>query len=378
MPDFYDNPQDRKMSALEMLGSSDSEAVSEVDFGAMNAETSEDSEHSAEDYYSGPATESGESSASNYESTSSFEARQAKRAAKMRHGSATSKAAAAGRKQQMHMRNEKASLNTPQSIYKKQKATPAPSVKAPVKQNPKRHTKQNKEQSESGSDQSSASDSNTESDEGMKAIAPSKSSKPRKEKVAKCTAEEKAAGNKPRKGAKLPHKVINEDYEGSQEKGVPVVDSRPGKKRSRAGRKRRESRAGRKRLGKGDPMQQAVDDTELLPPQHAQILPTSAMMNARRAVELTVDDDDTMLPEEVLMPMIVNELAEDGTLVVNELKEEVRLWDAEVSCCGGYHWILGDVNSLNFADDPYTPTYIPQGEPGPNIQVMTCSGYRFP
>jgi len=105
-------------------------------------------------------------------------------------------------------------------------------------------------------------------------------------------------------------------------------------------------------------MQRAVDDTELLPPQHAQILPTSAMMNARRAVELTVDDDDTMLPEEVLMPMIVNELAEDGTLVVNELKEEVRLWDAEVSCRGGYHWILRDVNSLNFADDPYTPTFI--------------------
>ena len=53
------------MSSLELLGSSDSEAVSEVDFSAMNAETSEDgtsSENSVEDLYSGSHSESGESS----------------------------------------------------------------------------------------------------------------------------------------------------------------------------------------------------------------------------------------------------------------------------------------------------------------------------
>ena len=58
------------MTVLELLGSSDSEAVSEVDFCAMNAETSEDeksSAHSAEDLYSDAASESGQSSASNYE-----------------------------------------------------------------------------------------------------------------------------------------------------------------------------------------------------------------------------------------------------------------------------------------------------------------------
>jgi len=45
-----------------------------------------------------------------------------KKAAKMRHGSATSKAAAAGRKQLMHIRSDKATKGSPQSIYRKEKA----------------------------------------------------------------------------------------------------------------------------------------------------------------------------------------------------------------------------------------------------------------
>jgi len=110
-----------------------------------------------------------------------------------------------------------------------------------------------------------------------------------------------------------------------------------------------------------------VDETELLPPQHAHILPTTAQKRGMRAVEQDGVVNDPMLPEEELRPLIVNELAEDGTFVVNEMQEEVRLWDAEVSCRGGYHWVLGDVNSLNFADDPYPPTFIPEGDPGPNI-----------
>ena len=63
----------------------------------------------------------------------------------------------------------------------------------------------------------------------------------------------------------------------------------------------------------------------------------------------------------------MNELAEDGTFVVDHLEEQVKIWDAEVSCTGGYHWILGDINSENFADPPSGPTFIPAGEPGPNI-----------
>ena len=69
---------------------------------------------------------------------SSFEKSKAKKAMKMRHGSATSKAAAAGRKQQMHMRKARAFTGTPQSEYLKEKAAPA---KQPPK---KKQSKQNK------------------------------------------------------------------------------------------------------------------------------------------------------------------------------------------------------------------------------------------
>ena len=113
------------------------------------------------------------------------------------------------------------------------------------------------------------------------------------------------AGSKPRKGVKLPHKAVNEDYEGSQEKGIPVVDSRPGKKRSRAGRPRKETRGGRKKKGEGR-KDRAVDETELLPPQHAHILPTTAQKRGMRAVEQDGVVDDPMLPEELLVPLIVN------------------------------------------------------------------------
>jgi len=184
------------------------------------------SEHSVEDLYSKHATESGESSGSNYESTSSFEARKAKRAAKMRHDSATSKAAAVGRKQQMHIRCARALNKSPQSVYRKEKA----SASAAQKKNT--HKKQQASSSESeNKTQSSPSNSETESDESNKTSAPSRNKKASKGKQQKPTAEEKQAGTKPRKGVKLPHKVVNEDYEGSQEKGVPIVDSRPGKKK---------------------------------------------------------------------------------------------------------------------------------------------------
>ena len=54
----------------------------------------------------------------------------------------------------------------------------------------------------------------------------------------------------------------------------------------------------------------------------AHILATSAQMNTRWAVDQV--DDDPMLPEAVLVPLIVNELA-DGTIVMNELNQEIRL-----------------------------------------------------
>jgi len=50
-----------------------------------------------------------------------------------------------------------------------------------------------------------------------------------------------------------------------------------------------------------------------------------------------------MLPEEVLVPLIQNELADDGIINVDQVPNEPKIWDAEVSCRGGYHWVpLGD------------------------------------
>ena len=62
----------------------------------------------------------------------------------------------------------------------------------------------------------------------------------------------------------------------------------------------------------------AVDETELLPPQHAHMLPT-AQKRGMRGVEQDGVVDDPMLPEEVSRPLIVNEL------IVNELQKE-QLW----------------------------------------------------
>ena len=78
---------------------------------------------------------------------------------KMRHGSATSQAAAAGRKQQMHMRNVGAFIGSPQSQYLKQKA-------AFEKQPPKKKAKQTKQSTPSSSDEDTDG-SSTDTDESI-------------------------------------------------------------------------------------------------------------------------------------------------------------------------------------------------------------------
>ena len=85
-----DDKGNRKMSAVELLGSSDSEAISECDFSEMKGGSSEGDESdqgSGEDMYSEEhetQSESGESSASNYETSSSFEARKQEQKLKSR------------------------------------------------------------------------------------------------------------------------------------------------------------------------------------------------------------------------------------------------------------------------------------------------------
>jgi len=69
-------------------------------------------------------------------------------------------------------------------------------------------------------------------------------------------------------------------FDGDMRAGVPIVVSRPGKKRTRAGRKRADSRKGRKQARnlKGD----YVDKMEVLPPRSAQIRPTPAQLAGLR------------------------------------------------------------------------------------------------
>ena len=126
---------------------------------------------------------------------------------------------------------------------------------------------------------------------------------------------------------------MSETFVGDMREGVPIVDNRPGKKRTRAGRKRKDSRRGRKQARnlKGD----VVDKMEVLPPKSAQLRPTLDQLGGVRIQhELPGVEEDPMLPEEVLIPLIVNELADDGIVVVNEMKDELRIWDAKVSCRG--------------------------------------------
>ena len=81
VPRFVEEASNRKMSVLELLGTSDSEAMSEGDFSQLQGGSSEGDESeqaSGEDMYNSEhesKSESGESSASNYETSSSFEAR---------------------------------------------------------------------------------------------------------------------------------------------------------------------------------------------------------------------------------------------------------------------------------------------------------------
>ena len=189
------------------------------------------------------------------------------------------------------------------------------------------------------------------------------SKKATKEVVSKEAAD---AGKKPPKGSKHEVRHVEGTFDGDMRAGVPIVDSRPGKKRTRAGRKRADSRKGRKQARnlKGD----YVDKMEVLPPRSAQIRPTPEQLAGLRIEqELPGIVEDPMLPEEVLVPLIQNELADDGIIQVEQVDKEMKIWDAEVSCRGGYHWVMGDVNSHTFPDPPFQPTFVPAGTPGPNI-----------
>ena len=167
---------------------------------------------------------------------------------------------------------------------------------------------------------------------------------------------------------KLPIRVVEEEYEGSQEAGIPLVDSRPGKKHTRAGRKRKDSRRGRYSR-KGLQEESRKEELENINDPAIAIFPTKQQLSGQKANEKVIEDDP-MLETEIIVPLIVNQLAEDGTIIVNEMVEGMKLWDAEIHCNGGYHWYCGDINWHTFPDKPVTPTFVPKGPPGPNIENL--------
>jgi hypothetical protein len=115
----------------------------------------------------------------------------------------------------------------------------------------------------------------------------------------------KEAGKRAAKGSKLPTKTVEIEFSGSQKKGIPIVDSRPGKKHTRAGRKRQEERRGRKPKNTNENIQKEVEYAQDRVPQEARLLPTASQVQSKRAVEQVGVVEDPMLEEEVLFPLIV-------------------------------------------------------------------------
>ena len=59
------------------------------------------------------------------------------------------------------------------------------------------------------------------------------------------------------------------------------------------------------------------------------ILPTKAQLAGQKGVE-NVIDEDPMLEAEIIVPLTENELADNGHVLVPEILDGMKLWDAEV------------------------------------------------
>ena len=102
-------------------------------YAQSSGESSGSEKPSPEDNYSENDSEkqssTAESTGSDYESGSSFEEAKRKKAKRKTRGSATCKAAAAGRKQQFQRTKARAFLSSPQSVYLVGKAATSPAQK---------------------------------------------------------------------------------------------------------------------------------------------------------------------------------------------------------------------------------------------------------
>ena len=132
---------------------------------------------------------------------------------------------------------------------------------------------------------------------------------------------------------KLPVRLVDEENKGSQEGSIPIVDSRPGKKQTRAGRKRKDSRKGRYSR-KGMEEESRREELTNMNDSSIAILPTKAQMAGQKAVE-NVIDEDPILEAEIIVPLNVNQLPDDGHVLIPEMVHGMKLWDTQESCNGG-------------------------------------------
>ena len=122
----------------------------------------------------------------------------------------------------------------------------------------------------------------------------------RRPTVLRTPAKEVDPGKRPQKGTKHSVMRVEGEFEGDMRAGIPLVDSRPGKKRTRAGRKRKETRPGRGRKSGKDANQKLIDQFEILPPKEAQLRPSQEQLQGMRITqELDGITEDPMLPEEM-------------------------------------------------------------------------------
>jgi len=205
-------------------------------------------------------------------------------------GSATSKNAAAARKKTHKSVQARALRNSPQTVYRKEQLKSSTS-KQKTTVAKKRKPADSSSESETESEHSSAEEV-MDFDVINKSGGKGEKKKTGKEKASQ---EEINAGRKPAKGSRHEVRRVEGTFEGDMREGVPIVDARPGKKRTRAGRKRKDSRKGRKQarnLGDNIP-----DPTEILPPRAVQLRPTPEMLAAQRIEsELPGIVEDPMLP----------------------------------------------------------------------------------
>ena len=185
---------------------------------------------------------------------------------------------------------------------------------------------------------------------------------------------------------------VDELVEGDEKLGVPTVDPRQGKKFTRAGRKKTGRKAkpkstkGRKPSRIESP-EEEVDENLLFDiPEKAKILPSRAQMQARAEAgyggenpDLPGDDEEDLptdlLGEDEVLPMgsgaypFLQEETHDDFVkrMVEHIDGPVPIWDVRITTKQGYDWVCGDVNSSNMPPIPVHPTFVPYGQPGPNI-----------